>query len=256
MSPPQAHAQKELPPWLIRGASAIIVLHFLAIGSLVLSAQSGPWPTRFGNSPAEGPPFAGMVHRKVFAPLYLEPLHLSNNYHFRDNGPLESVSAVYFEANLKDASGRIVKTVKFPGDQDNTWLRHRYNLLALGLGNDQPLQVLRGEVLAGEGGTMPQVTFWDDSNPKLWKLVTKDEHLARAEQLARKDRSLVAPSEWSLLLARSYQRFLCRHYDVAAVELVRHHKNPVLPAFMFLPEPPQGTFDELICSFGDYRREN
>jgi hypothetical protein len=249
MSPP-TQPPKPLPPWVIPSGSAIIALHFLAIGTLVLSAPSGPWPTRFGSSTARGPSFAVALYDNLFAPIYLEPLYLTDNYHFRDSGPLESVSAVYFEAHLKDAGGKTVRTVKFPGDQGNLWVRHRYKVLALGLGDDQPVQPPGGEVLPGEGSKIPTVTYWDDTNPKLWKLATKEQHLLR------KDRPLVAPSERSLLLARSYQRFLCRHYDAAGVELIRHSKNPVLPAFMFLPEAPQGTFDELICSFGEYRREN
>src|SRR5438132_14179943 len=98
MSIQLTHAPRPLPTGLIRVGSLALFLHFLAVGVLVLSAASGPWPTRFGESLALGPTFAGKMNN-FFTPYYLEPLRLTHNYHFSGNRVL--VSAVYFEVRLK-----------------------------------------------------------------------------------------------------------------------------------------------------------
>ncbi|HWY86380.1 MAG TPA: hypothetical protein VNX28_06635, partial [Gemmataceae bacterium] len=119
-----------------------------------------------------------------------------------------------------------------------------------GLGNDQPVQVGRSEVIPAPGEKMPTVTIWDNSDPKFWKLRDVPEHLVP------KDRPVTQPSEWSLLLARSYQRYILREYeDAASVELVRHSRNQISPGLLLMPTPPPNAFEELVCSFGDYRRE-
>jgi len=260
----QHRSSKELPIWAVRVGSLLIGVHFLAVGTLVLAAANGPWAVRFDDrvmeSTASGPKFAEVIN-DVFAPTYLEPLRLTHNYQYTPDRPLKVstwdagnrllISSVYFEALLKDAKGVLIRTIKFPGDTGNFWVRHRYKLLALGLGNDQPVQVSRAEVVQAPGKKMGKVAFWDASDQKLWKLTTEDEHMVP------KDRPILQPSEWSLLLARAYQRYLLRQYDDAAsVELIRHSKDPVLPDFMYLPNPPPNTFNELVCSFGEYRREN
>jgi hypothetical protein len=249
MSQTDFNSPKALPIGLIRVVSLAIAFHFLAVGALVLAAASGPWSTpRFGESTALGPFFAGKIN-DYFMPIYLEPLRLTHNYHFTDNRSL--VSSVYFEARLKDAKGAVVQTMKFPDESANFWLRHRYGLLALGLGNDQPVQAPRGEMIQAPGDKEPKVTYWDTSDPKVWKLKKIDEKLIKDLPAP-----VMRPSEMSLLLARSYQRYLSRQYEAASVELVRHSKEPVLPAFMFGEGAPPGAFDELVCSFGEYRREN
>jgi hypothetical protein len=246
MAAQQPQSNKELPTWVIRVGSLVLGLHFLAVGAMVLAAESGPWATRFGDSPSLGPAFARKIN-DLSSPQYLERLRLTDN-HSAGNRLL--ASAVFFEARLKDAHGTVIRSVQFPGDGGNFWLRHRYNLLALGLGADVPVQAPRGEVIPAPGSKMPKITYWDNSDPKLWKLITMDEHLVP------KDRPVFRPSEWSLLLARSYQRYLCRHFDAASVELIRHSKDQVMPAFLFGDGPPPGSLDELVCSFGEYRREN
>ena len=41
------------------------------------------------------------------------------------------------------------------------------------------------------------------------------------------------PSPWSLLLARSYARHLCRLHGAHSAELTRHSRQPVSPEMMF-----------------------
>jgi hypothetical protein len=243
--------------WL---ASLAVGVHFCALVTLVLSAQSGPWVTRFGDSPAEGPLFATrianhivrddqgrVVARLGLLPWYLEPLRMTHNYHFTSNRLM--LSEVYFEARLKDDKGTVT-TLKFPDETSNAWMRHRQTLLALGLGDDMPVQPPRGEVIPAPNQKMRTYTIWEPvKGADALKLREVPEHLVP------KDRPVFRPSEWSLLLAHSYARYLCREHGAASVELIRHSRDPVIPAVMFLPEPPPDTFNELVCSFGEYRRE-
>src|SRR5438105_5497780 len=98
MSQQRAVAARPLPPLLIGAACVAVVGHFFTILMLVLAAQSGPWATRFGESTAEGPLFAAKVTNWVTRdergnvtfrggtmPWYLEPLHMTHNYHFGSN---------------------------------------------------------------------------------------------------------------------------------------------------------------------------
>ena len=130
--------------WL---ASMVVGLHFLAVVMLVLAAQSGPWTTRFGDSTAEGPLFAAKINN-VMTPAYLQPLRMTHNYHFLSNRL--TLSEVFFEARLKDDKGNVT-TLTFPEEGANSWMRQRENLLALGLGDDVPVQAPRGEVIPAPG---------------------------------------------------------------------------------------------------------
>lgn len=245
MSQKRASPPKALPGWLIGLASLLIGVHFVAVAIRALAVPSGPWLSPVGPSPALAPEFAGRMNN--VARYYLSPLHLTHNYHFASNQP--ALPSIYFEARLKDDQGNVVKTLKFPDEGDNFWVRYRQSLLAQGLGNDQPFQAPRGpEVLPAPGQKMPTVTIWDmvPGNPTL-QLRDVPEHLVPRE------RPVFRPTEWSLVLARSYMRYLCREHHVPAVELVRHSRNPIMPVVLFLNEPPPETFNELVCSYGEYR---
>jgi hypothetical protein len=260
MSQPRTVPPRPLPRALIVVGSLAIGVHLLAIMMLVLAAQSGPWLTRFGDSPAEGPWFATrltnyvvrdqqgtIISRSGLLPWYLEPLRMTDNYHFASNRPL--VSEVFFEARLKDDKGSVT-TLTFPDTGANAWLRHRETLLALGLGDDIAVQAPRGEVIPAPGQKMRTFMIWEPvKGEDALKLKEVPEHLVP------KDRPVFRPSEWSLLLARAYARHLCREHGAASVELICHSKDQVMPAVLFLPEPPPDTFNELVCSFGEVRRE-
>src|SRR5437773_746728 len=127
---------RPLPRGLIVVASIAIVFHLFALVVLVLAAQSGPWPTPLGlGSPAEPPEFTKGISSTLLS-SYLEPLHLTHNYHFDSNRPESSY--VFFEVRLHDADGKLVKSLKFPDAEANFWVQHRQSLLAQALGNDQP----------------------------------------------------------------------------------------------------------------------
>ena len=243
---------KDLPPWVVVGGSVLIILHFLAVGAVVLSAQSGPWwvPQLSRESPALGPKFIETVGNNAAA-YYLEPLRLSQSYHFNSNR-LGTTSVIFFEAKLRDEQGKVIKTITYPDkENDNFWLAHRYSMLGLRIGNDQVFQPRGAEVLPAPGAKTTTVVIWDTSNPKFWKLKTELEHLVP------KTTQVWQPSEASLLWAKAFQRYLLRENSAASVELIRHSRNPILPDYMYMKEnelPPE-TFNELVCSFGEYRRE-
>jgi hypothetical protein len=253
MTQDRPNPPRELPRWAVALGSIVIGLHLLAVGMLVLSTSSGPWPTRFGESMADGPYFAIKLNRLFFS-AYLEPLRLTHTYHYASDRPL--VSAVWFEGKLKNANGDVFKTVKIPEESANFSVRHRQHLIAMFLGNDQPVQAPRAESISAPGQKMRQVSIWEGGEANTLRLIQKEEHLVP------KDRPVMRPTDWSLILARSYQRYLNRRYKADAVELVRHSKEPVMPGLMFLPRRPDGTletppetFSELISTYGESREK-
>jgi hypothetical protein len=242
---------RPLPQNLIWFISVAVVFHLGAILILVLGSPSGLWwlPS-MGPSPAEGPQFAKEINAKT-STYYLEPLHLANNYHFASNRM--QLSEAHFEAELTDDKGKKIKTIKFPDENASFWVRHRHALLAQGLAMDFPVQPRPGENIPPPGQSHPTIRIWGlpkgEPGEMTFILSTIMEH-----EIPR-DRPVSRPSEWSLLLARSYMRYLSRRYGAASVKLVRHSRNPIFPAVMFYRELPPNMFDETVCDFGEYRRE-
>jgi hypothetical protein len=257
MSQPASGNPNVIPPWLVAVGSAVIVAHLLAVGAQVLAAPSGPWLTRFGPSPAEPPTFAQLVN-DVTGPYYLWPLRLNHHYRFASNQVDQP--GVEFTVRLKDKDGRVFKTLTFPDKDANFWVRHRQSLLAQALGNDQPVQRGGPVALPGVGQKAETVRIWDGepgqmqaSAEKPFKLTTKLRH--ELVQIPRDE--IWRPSDWSLLLARSYVRHLCREHGAASGELVRHSKVALPPAVLLPPTaPPAGMFaNEFFATFGDLPRE-
>jgi hypothetical protein len=243
---PTAPANPPLPRWVVRVGSGIIVFHVFSLAILVLAAPSGQWATPFGSTMAEGPRFA-LIISDVTARHYLRPLHMTHNYHFASNAP--EMPQVFFEVRLKDAKGHVVKTLKFPNENANFWLRHRQRLLAQRLGDDQPVQAPQGEQVLPKGQSYPTVTLWmpAEGDPVLRLKQVSQLDLPRNQPLSR-------PSDWSRLLANAYLRHLCREHGAASAELIRHSRNPVHPFVLFFTGPlPPDTFQELVCNFGEYR---
>jgi hypothetical protein len=224
--------------------SVFAVGHLLAIGMLALAAPSGPWPTNFGTSDSPGPQFAAAVTSNITYPHYLQHLRMTHNYHFNSNRPAQF--AAYFEVQLKNDQGDVVKTLKFPDDKANFWVRHRESILAQGLAEDQPVQ-LGTEVIAAPGKAAPTIEIWEDDKGGVLRLTHKPQHM-----IAR-DRPVVKPSEWSKVLAQSYMRYLCKEHGAHSAELVRHSRELIMPMDMFVPRPD--VFKELKSHFGEYRRE-
>jgi hypothetical protein len=247
MNPAPRTVSRPLPPWVILLGSILIIVHFLSLGTIVLAAPSGPWPSNFGSSPAPGPSFATVIEQ-VPMRFYIRPLHMANDYHFVTNVP--SMPAVYFEARLKDEAGKVVQTLKYPDEKANFYVRHRQQLLAQALGTDLGVQPSQGGGLVlPQGKEFATVQIWEGSpGDPVMRLVKKSE-----VELPR-DRPAIRPSDWSVLLAQAYGRYLCRQHGAASVEIVRRSRNAIMPDILFVPgSMPREVFDEQICSFGDIR---
>jgi hypothetical protein len=176
----------------------------------------------------------------------LQWLKLTHNYRFLSNRP--GAPGVYFEVQLKNETGQPMVRIKVPADDANFWVRHRQALLARGLAEDQPIQAPPGEVVAAPHQQVPTVPIWDLSEGRTLYIRTVPEHLIP------RDRPVFRPAEWSLMLARSYVRYLCRQHGAASAELIRHTRDAIPPAVLFVGEPPAGTFDDLIATFGELHR--
>jgi len=234
MSTPRTNPAAPLPRWVVLAGSGIIVFHFFAIVAYVLTAPSGPWPViPFGSLQAGAPFFLRDPNRfpNEFSgrEIYLRLLHLDHDFHFQSNHV--DNSAVYFEARLRDKTGQEIGTLKFPQDKANFWVRHRQALLAMGLGNDRPVEGSRGgNPIAAPGEKLTEVPVWERPKGEKednFKLVNKPRQTISQEQ------ELIGPSPRSSLLAKSYARYLGRLYHAASVELIRHSRNSILPDLVY-----------------------
>lgn len=235
-------APRPLPLPLKIAVGAGVGVHLLIIVALALGAQSGPWPSPVGPSEAPGPQFVQPL-TEAAVPYYLEPLRMTHNYHFMTNTTAQP--GVYFEAHLKDKTGNVIKTLKFPDDKAQPWVRHRQQLLALGLAQDQPVPEQQGEVLAGQNRV--EFTIWAPGDQEL-RLKKVPQHLVPREPT-------MMPSEWSLALAKSYARYLCRVEHAHTAEIVRHTRDAWLPSYLFIPREQIPPNDKLVCNFGETTRD-
>jgi hypothetical protein len=93
---------------------------------------------------------------------------------------------------------------------------------------------------------VPTVRIWEIAGNGGLELRTVPEHLVP------RDRPVFRASARSLLLARSYARYLCRINGAAKAEVIRHTQEPIPPAVMFMSnQPPAGAFNELTSNFGE-----
>ena len=247
MPRPPSPATRPLPGWVMWVGSAVVGFHLFAILIHVLAAPSGPWMMRFGPSQALGPQFTQAPNEQL-TQSYLLPLKMTHTYHFATNRP--EVMGVYFEVRLKDTQGKAIEPIRFPDGSANFWVRHRQGLLAQLLAADQPVQPRPGEVIPAPGQKAPTVTIWEPSDAG---------GVLRLRTVAERDipanRPVERPSELSLVLARSYMRYLCRKHGAASAELIRHTRPAILSGIVFVDPLPPDTFEDLACSFGEHKVE-
>lgn len=225
---------------LVVVTSAAIVFHLGSVLTNVLAAPSGPWPP--GGNLATPPQLAYSLNREL-APRYLEPLKFTHNYHFASNRP--GRPGVWFEVRLADESGREMMTLRFPDQNANSSVRHRQSLLALALADDQPIAPPAGEWIAAPGREVPTVPIWELAGDRELRLRSVPAHLVP------RDRPVYRPSDWSLVLARSYVRHLCREHGAEKGEVIRHTREAMPPAVMFERDIPPDAFGELVSRFGE-----
>jgi hypothetical protein len=242
MSQPVPDPAEGIPRWIVVSGSLVIAFHLLAVASGALAAPSGPWPNAEGGGLFTPPQFAFSV-REHLTDWYLGLVRMTHNYHFSSNRP--AAPGVFFEARLRDAAGQEVAALRFPDPAANPWVRHRQALLAKWLADDQPVPPPAGEVIAAPGQTPPAVVIWDLAGPHRLRLRAVPQHLVP------RDRPVFRPSEWSLVLARSYARHLCRAHGTASAEIVRHTREAIPPAVLFFDDVPAESFEELVASFGE-----
>jgi hypothetical protein len=252
MSLPLSESRIALPRWLVVAGSAAIAVHLFAVGALVLAAPSGPWwvPPPVGVTDALPPTFAATVN-EVTATHYLRHVKLTHNYHFASNRM--TMPGVELEARLKFKDGQ-VKTLKFPDQDANPWVRHRQLLLIRGLTADVPviMDPTKGVNLAPEGVKKPTIQYWEIAPPegKYQSLRLKTE----AKDRLPTNREVLRPSDWALLLAKSYARYLCHEYGAESVELIRYTQEPIYPVVLFERPPQQEAFPVLKANFGEFSK--
>ena len=245
MAQTPSHNPAPLPTWLVVLGSLAVAGHFLVFGASVLAHRSGPWMTPNGPDTAEPPTFAWSLD-EVTRPNYLRPLKLTHNYHFMTNRA--EMPGIWFEVRLKDESGAVKETLRFPEPDTNPWVRHRQELLARHLLEDRPVPPPAGEAVAAPGRQVQTVQYWDMGPNQTLSLRRVAEHRVP------RDRPVWQPSELSLTLARSYARYLCRTHGAASAEIVRHSKDPLSPVVLFQRDVPPGLTEEFVASFGEMSR--
>src|SRR5262249_51306775 len=137
---------------------------------------------------------------------------------------------------------------KIPDPEANFWVRHRQSLLAQALADDEPVPPPQGEKVAAPGQQTRTVEIWDEVEKGVPRLAIKKV----PEHLIPRDRPVFRPSEWSLILAQSYARYLCRTHGADKAEIIRHTQEAIPPGVLFGPEPPPGAFPVLTSNFGEY----
>jgi hypothetical protein len=212
---------------------------------LVLAVPSGPWPGSFGVGLAQAPPFAQTAGNYLTL-YYLRPLKMTHTYHFVTSRP--GSPGAFFEVLLKDERGNDLKKVRFPDPEATFWVRHRQELLARGLADDQPVEPRNSEAIPAPHQKVQTVDIWDGTGE--WSLIIR----SVPEHLLPRDRPVMRPSSWSRLLARSYVRHLCRQSGAASGELIRHTREPILPAVLTSDDLPPASFTDLVSNFGEMSR--
>src|SRR5262245_50091899 len=215
---PHPRSDPTLPRPVVLLGSLVVAGHLFVVFCVALAAPSGPWPMQMGNSNALGPQFARSVDESI-GPNYLSAIKMTYNYHSPTNRP--EMPAVYLEVRLKDKNGQTIKTVRIPDENANYWVRHREQLLARALGEDEVVEP-GSEIIPAPGQKVPTVEYWENVNPHSLKLREVPQHLIP------RDRMVWKPSALARVLARSYVRYLCSVHDAASGELIRFHKEAIL----------------------------
>jgi hypothetical protein len=245
-----------IPRWLVAAGSAAIIVHLAAIIVPVLDVPSGPWVYPQGPQQADPPAFAHAAGD--LATAHADYLRVAHSYHFITNRPAD-FHGVQFEVRLKNDKGEEIARLHFPDPDANPWVRHRQEVLASSLGLDLPVEQQGGEVIPAPGEKVPTVPLWalagEDFSAPMQQPPQADPNAPLHLQAVPQHRlprypGRMRPSEWSLILARSYARHLCRTHGAASAEIVRHTREPVPPAVLYGDETPPAAFRDLEANFG------
>jgi hypothetical protein len=248
MIPPNSLPDRvPIPRWAVLAGSVLIVLHLGTVVVHAVAAPSGPWPGMEGSEPAPPPQFSALADEDVAVP-YLTRIKLTHNYHFPSNRA--SVPGAYLELQLEDRQGEVFKTIRFPDPNAPSAVRRRQALALRWFIDDRPLQPPQGEKIPAPGGKIPDVLTWKDVEGEM----RKTELTPVPEILIRRDRPVFGPTEWSMVVLRSFVRYLCRENDGAESALVvRKSREPVPPRILFEREVPP-LMDVLESNYGRVSR--
>lgn len=243
---PQPSSPLPIPRWLRFAASVLIAGHLIAVLSLVLAANSGPWPVDDGYGFASSPHFAQGIYAKLSG--YMNALKLTNNYHFTENDVAnvhQNGFAAEFDVRLRDKEGKEITTLRFPDRSALPIVRHRQSILAAGLNSDEIVEPRPGEFVPAPDQPIRSVRVWENTDNRTGKLGTMQEHLIP------RDRPVAGPSDLAMILSRSYARYLCRENNAASAEIVRYTRQVIPPDVLYTPENfPAEVFQETTMSFG------
>jgi hypothetical protein len=257
MSRPPSSGAVPLPRWLLAAGSAVILVHLAAVIIPILDVPSGPWFTPQG--PEQGDPPAFAHSAAGLATVHADYLRVAHSYHFATNRPAV-IPGVQIEVRLKNEKGQVIDTLHFPDPNANPWVRQRQEVLLSSLAPDLPIEQQGGEVIPAPGEKVPTVPLWalpgEDFSAPIPQPPKAEPgaplHLQAVPQhrLPRYP-GRMRPSEWSLILAHSYARYLCRTHGAASAEVVRHTRPPVPPAALLGQETPPDAFQDLVANFGE-----
>ncbi len=234
---------RPLPAWLIALGSVLVTGHVLALIVQGLARPSGPWYSPMGPSLAEPPQFAKSA-ADVATRCYLQPLKLAR--HLSASDLLPSRPGISLEVRLKDRDRQVFKVVQLPDGTANPWVRHRQSLLLHGLAPDVPVAPRPGELIAAPGHDPPSVPIWEVAGERRLRLEWKPEHLIP------RNRDVWRPSEWSLVLARSFARRLCREHGAESAEVIRRTREPIRPEpVLRLSQVP--ALEDLTANYGEFK---
>jgi hypothetical protein len=241
MARPRLQASRPFEPFLTVLGSVILLVHFGLVGMHALATPSGPWPGPDGMSMTPPPLFAQALDEQVARP-YLQVVQLARD----QAGSQAAVPGVFLELSLRDEGGQLLKTLRFPDPEANAAARYRQQLLAQQLVPDQPIAPLPGEFVPAPGQKVRTLPIWDMEGEGRLRLKEFPEHLIP------RNRPVFGPSPWSLLLVRSYARYLCRAQGAASVEVIRHSREAVAATAFLMEGPPPAAFQDLVANYGSF----
>jgi hypothetical protein len=231
--------KQPLPTWLKVAGSVFVLFHLSLVGLRAFDAQSGPWPSNeFGDQPSAPPNFVTALSEPT--ERYLSSLRLTHNYHFATNNL--DFPEVKFDVKLYDQSGRLLRTLHFPDETSNPWVRHRLAMLASALFNDIDVPPVREK-------TPPKVE--EAPTLRVWEL---DKDVLRIQEVPRHTLTSggFRPAPQAELIAKAYVRFQCRVHGAASGEVIRRSKAAFLPEYILVDPLRPNPFKEVVASFGIY----
>ncbi len=226
--------------------SVLIVLHLIALGTLVLAAPSGPWWTPMGGQEFFMPPQFAQSINSVTAENYLKHLRMTHNYHFRSIRP--GSPEVELEARLQMKDGT-EKVIVLPDQSANAAIQRRQRLYLQWIIPDVPVEVPREERIPAPGEKPPEFRYMEERPDGTMTLKSIEAHRAKAMIPSP---MVPQPTEMTMLVLRSYARHLKRKYDPKSIRLIRRHWNPIPPAVvMNRQNMPMNMIQKWTADFGE-----